>query len=155
MTEYAYLEVDDVLGFYVDMMAASEPGKVVPVLQTMQADTELCGCVASQLTRAQNTAHYEEGDFAAQAATLTYGFVQRHCFGDGNKRLAAKVLLGFLSINGFTLAVSDDGLADWILAVTGFAIEDDVTRRVEPLNEDTLAARIRQCLQLFTALDSK
>lgn len=88
------------------------------------------GAFESAMARPQNLAAYEKPDAAALAASYAYGIARNHPFVDGNKRTAAVVSEGFLSLNGYTLRATDpeivvvfetlaagelteDQLADW------------------------------------------
>lgn len=52
-----------------------------------------------------------------KAGAYLYHIVKNHPFIDGNKRVAAAVALGFLGINGVTVDMDEDLLADFVLAM--------------------------------------
>ncbi|MGI6594642.1 MAG: type II toxin-antitoxin system death-on-curing family toxin [Christensenellales bacterium] len=52
-----------------------------------------------------------------KAARLCYGLVANHPFFDGNKRIAAHVMLIFLSLNNVELEYTQDDLINIILSV--------------------------------------
>ena len=67
---------------------------------------------------------------------LTHGLAEGQHFLDGNKRVALAATVGFLAINGYTLALDDGVYADWILELGEHT-----------LDVPTLADRIRGCLR--------
>ena len=52
-----------------------------------------------------------------KAVRLGYGVVKNHPFLDGNKRIGALILLVFLDLNGVSLEISSEELAQVFLAV--------------------------------------
>ena len=57
-----------------------------------------------------------------KAARLAYGLVQNHAFIDGNKRIAAHVMLVFLKVNGITLRYSKKELENLFLGLAASKI---------------------------------
>jgi len=49
-----------------------------------------------------------------KASRLAFGLIQNHAFFDGNKRIAAHIMLIFLSVNGIELYYSQDELTEWL-----------------------------------------
>ncbi len=86
----------------------------------------------SALARPQQKWHYGAvADVPMLAAAYAFGLVRNHPYRDGNKRIGFLAMVTFLSINGYTLEVteaevvtefvalaagnvSEDELADWI-----------------------------------------
>ena len=56
-------------------------------------------------------------DIEHKAARLAYGLVQNHAFIDGNKRIAAHVMLVYLKVNGVTLTYTQEELQDIFLGL--------------------------------------
>jgi death on curing protein len=80
-------------------------------------------------------------DLAAKAAALLYALAKTQACPDGNKRVALILVVEFLALNGSTLDIDPDELADMILetAEADPASRDDVvealTERLRPLTE--------------------
>ncbi|MBQ3645888.1 MAG: type II toxin-antitoxin system death-on-curing family toxin [Synergistaceae bacterium] len=63
-----------------------------------------------------------------KAARLAYGLVQNHAFIDGNKRIAAHVMLLFLKVNGIKLIFTQEELEDIFLRLAASEITfEDLT----------------------------
>lgn len=58
----------------------------------------------------------------SKAARLAFGLVQNHAFIDGNKRIAAHIMLLFLKINGVTLSYTQRELEDIFLSLASSEI---------------------------------
>lgn len=84
----------------------------------------------SALARPQHAAQYQEADLVRQAATLLWGLVRDHPFGDGNKRTAYVATETFLQLNGFTLrrASLDARFRLLVSVADGRSTVDDVER---------------------------
>ncbi len=76
------------------------------------------GLLDSALARPANLAAYGNPDVAALAAAYAFGIARNHPFVDGNKRMAAVALEGFLMLNGFELSCDD---AAFVLAILSLA----------------------------------
>jgi death-on-curing protein len=80
-------------------------------------------------------------DLAAKAAALLYALSKSQACPDGNKRVALILVVEFLALNGSTIDVDPDTLADMILetAAADPATREDVvaalTERLRPLTE--------------------
>lgn len=61
-------------------------------------------------------------DIEQKAARLAYGLVQNHAFIDGNKRIAAHVMLVYLKVNGITLTYTQKELQDILLGLAASEI---------------------------------
>jgi death on curing protein len=72
-------------------------------------------------------------DLEAKAAALLYSLAKCQACPDGNKRVALILVLEFLALNGSTLEVDPDALADMILEVAA----SDARRRDEIVEELT------------------
>jgi death-on-curing protein len=72
-------------------------------------------------------------DLEAKAAALLYPLAKCQACPDGNKRVALILVLEFLALNGSTLEVDPDALADMILEVAA----SDARRRDEIVEELT------------------
>ena len=94
------------------------------------------GAFRSALNAAENRACYEAADIVTCAATYAFHLCQAHAFIDGNKRIAAAVMLIFLDINGREL-VSDDeeNIALFLSVASGQTSRDEL--------EAFLRARVR------------
>ena len=94
------------------------------------------GAFKSALDAAENRAYYESADVVTCAATYAFHLCQAHAFIDGNKRIAAAVMLIFLDINGREL-VSDDeeNIALFLSVASGQTSRDQL--------EEFLRARVR------------
>lgn len=66
------------------------------------------GAFHSALAAAENRAYYEGADLLTCAATYGFHLCQAHAFIDGNKRVAAAVMLVFLEVNGKSLESDDE-----------------------------------------------
>ena len=75
------------------------------------------GGLESALNAAANRFHYENADLAICAATYAFHLCKAHSFIEGNKRIAAAVSETFLELNGASLAISNDELADLFLKI--------------------------------------
>lgn len=83
------------------------------------------GLLESAMQRPQNRAAYEQPDAAELAAAYAYGIARNHPFVDGNKRTAAVISETFLTLNGYTLAVSDAELVVAFLALAGGELSEE------------------------------
>ena len=64
-----------------------------------------------------------------KASRLAFGLIQNHAFIDGNKRIAAHIMLIFLSVNGIELYYSQEELEDLFLALASSEItQDELTK---------------------------
>jgi death-on-curing protein len=72
-------------------------------------------------------------DLPSKAAALLYALAKCQACPDGNKRVALILVLEFLAINGSTLEVDPDALADMILEIAA----SDAQRRDEIVEELT------------------
>ena len=57
-----------------------------------------------------------------KASRLAFGLIQNHAFIDGNKRIAAHIMLIFLSVNGIELCYSQEELENLFLALASSEI---------------------------------
>ncbi len=71
----------------------------------------------SALATARNRHHYEAADVVSCAATYAYHLTQTHAFLDGNKRVAAAITETFLETNGFELAMANEEIVAFFLAI--------------------------------------
>ncbi|MFL6729848.1 MAG: type II toxin-antitoxin system death-on-curing family toxin [Sphingomicrobium sp.] len=90
------------------------------------------GAFESAMARPQNLAAYGQPGAAELAASYAYGLARNHPFVDGNKRTAAVVSEGFLSLNGYLLRATD---AEVVVAFQALAAGE--------LSEDELAQWFR------------
>jgi death on curing protein len=80
-------------------------------------------------------------DLAAKAAALLYALAKSQACPDGNKRVALILVVEFLALNGSTLDIDPDELADMILETaevdpaTRDEVVDALTERLRPLTE--------------------
>lgn len=67
-------------------------------------------------------------DLASKTAVLLYALAKSQACADGNKRIALILVIEFLALNGWTLDITGDELADLILrAAESASAERDVT----------------------------
>lgn len=71
----------------------------------------------SAMARPLNLVAYGEPDIADLAASYAFGIARNHAFVDGNKRTAAVVSEGFLTLNGHRLTCSDEELVATFVAL--------------------------------------
>jgi death-on-curing protein len=114
----AYLELDDALELYATIVG----GTVTQAERLLRNRSGL----ESALARPETYAHYEEADFALQAAVLAHGIAESQCFIDGNKRLALIAMLTFLEANGYAVEATDPELADWIIKLSAGTTPDQL-----------------------------
>lgn len=89
------------------------------------------GLFESAMARPINLAAYGNPDAAALAAAYAFGLARNHAFVDGNKRIAAIAMEGFLALNGFDLEVSDREFVIAILSLaSGVWSEDELAHWV-------------------------
>ncbi|MBQ3402442.1 MAG: type II toxin-antitoxin system death-on-curing family toxin [Synergistaceae bacterium] len=60
-----------------------------------------------------------------KAARLGFGLAQNHAFIDGNKRIAAHVMLVYLKANGITLSYTQEELIDIFLGIASSEVTFD------------------------------
>jgi death-on-curing protein len=66
------------------------------------------GALEATLARPQNLlAHHPESTIFELAAAYGHGFARKHCFPDGNKRVALAAMDVFLMLNGKDLVVDE------------------------------------------------
>jgi death-on-curing protein len=82
------------------------------------------------MARPQHAARYARADLAEQAATLLWGIAENQPFVDGNKRTALVVTLTFLELNGHTVELSQDELADLMFEIADGLGVGDVAERL-------------------------
>ena len=72
---------------------------------------------------------------AEKAAALMQGIAIAHPFMDGNKRAAVGAMLSFLQLNGVPLTADEDGLYDFVIAVTTGDLReiDEIAERLRAL----------------------
>ncbi len=83
------------------------------------------GLLESALARPINRFAYGEIDFAALAASYTFGIARNHPFIDGNKRVALLAMVTFLGLNGVAFAVSNADAAAAILALAAGEVDEE------------------------------
>lgn len=83
------------------------------------------GLLLSALARPQNAALYAEPDIPELAALYALSIIQNHPFVDGNKRVGAVLLDGFLELNDLNLQVSDPELVTTILGVAAGSLSEE------------------------------
>lgn len=69
------------------------------------------------MARPLNLVAYGEPDIADLAASYAFGIARNHAFVDGNKRTAAVVSEGFLTLNGHQLTCDDEELVTTFVAL--------------------------------------
>jgi death-on-curing protein len=111
------LTADDVVAIYADTLGYSEVG-ARDLLRS-------AGGLEGAIGRLQAHIDYRDADLATLAAVLLHGLAEGQHFIDGNKRVAAAAMLGFLALNGCALATADGVLADWVLRLSsGLAVAE-------------------------------
>jgi death on curing protein len=74
------------------------------------------GALESTLSKPKNLyLHGDDVTLYALAASYGYGLVKKHCFVDGNQRVALIAVYTFLSINGIELTASEVNAASFFL----------------------------------------
>jgi len=94
------------------------------------------GLLESALGAAEHCWHYG-GDLHQTAAQYCYSLSHNHPFIDGNKRVAAAVMLIFLALNQVYLRLTSAQLYQWTMAIA-----------TSQLSRDDLAERLRDCERL-------
>lgn len=89
----------------------------------------------SALGAAEHCWHYG-GDLYQTAAQYCYSLAHNHPFLDGNKRVAAAVMLIFLALNQIRPRLTAEQLYEWTMAIT-----------TGQLSRDALAERLRGCAE--------
>lgn len=79
-------------------------------------------------------------DLASKAAALLYALAKCQACPDGNKRVALILVIEFLALNGSTLDVEPDELADMILEAA----------EADPANRDAVVAALTERLRPLT-----
>jgi death-on-curing family protein len=95
----------------------------------------------STFRRPKQCAYYGQADLASLAAYLAHGIAETQPFLDGNKRTAAATIDLFLGINGYSLEIDNDDLADliWNLnqGMTPEELADEIRPLIAPTQEPT------------------
>ena len=120
--ELLYLELDDVLGNYADIFGLTDP----EARDRLRNEVGLSGALGWP----QNYAHYQGADIALQAAVLAHGIAEGQHFLEGNKRTALVALRTFLSINGYSVDVSQEERANWIISLSHGLTVDELPQRL-------------------------
>jgi death on curing protein len=79
-------------------------------------------CIEGVLATARQGAYYlsvseGEADVIHLAGMLLYHLAKKHCFTDGNKRIAWYMTVDYLLQNGLEVTVSEEEAANFVLAV--------------------------------------
>lgn len=129
----------DVLGMYADRFGISEEEAFYRQLHP--------GHLSSALTRPEMAAHYENVDFARQAAILADTLSEGHHFSDGNKRIAYDSTLTFIEAHGYRLGVSESQFSAWLIMLS----EPEGGETRERWDVDDFEVRLRGRLTLAPA----
>ena len=85
------------------------------------------GAFRSALAAAENRAYYEGADLITCAAAYAFHLCQAHAFIDGNKRVAAAVMLVFLAMNGHSLeSDEEENIAVFLQVASGEMTRDEL-----------------------------
>lgn len=85
------------------------------------------GAFQSALAAAENRAYYEGADLITCAATYAFHLCQAHAFIDGNKRVAAAVMLVFLGMNGHSLeSDEEENISVFLQVASGDMTRDEL-----------------------------
>lgn len=120
--EPIYLLLEDALELYA-MIIGATPAQAADHLRNRPG---LEGALARPVTYA----HYDNADFALQAAVLAHGIAEGQFFIDANKRLALVAMLTFLEANGYRVDASDPELAEWILDLAAGTTPEELAERL-------------------------
>lgn len=87
----------------------------------------------SALSRPRHHAAYGDRsvtDIATLAAALAHGISESQCFIDGNKRTSLVAMTMFLALNAYSVEMSAEELADWIVLLTERHSIDELSDRL-------------------------
>lgn len=119
---FAYLTIEDVLGFYADLFGCTEQ-QAADQLRSRDG-------LESALARPRFYAHYQDVDLALQAAVMAHGIAETQPFIEGNKRTALAALRAFLLLNGFQVTAPQHERMAWMIALSEGASVDELAERL-------------------------
>jgi death-on-curing protein len=107
VTEFEYLEMDDVLMLHADLIAESGGASGVRDI----------GAVESAVAQPQMGFGGQDlyPTLGEKAAALSFSLVSNHAFIDGNKRIGHKAMETFLILNGFEISADLDEAEQTVL----------------------------------------
>ncbi|HNR30805.1 MAG TPA: type II toxin-antitoxin system death-on-curing family toxin [Candidatus Hydrogenedentes bacterium] len=104
-----FLSLDEVLFFHREQIARYGGTEGVRDLGLLQS--------ALAQPQAMLGGEYLHADTFEMAAAYLFHIVRNHPFVDANKRVGLEAALAFLELNGFSIVVDQEALADMVLSV--------------------------------------
>ena len=82
--------------------------------------------IESALARVKHQVEYQQIDLDVLQIAASYAVVisRAHSFSDGNKRTAMMSMVVFLDTHGFSLAIDDEVLGEWMIKCAAGEISD-------------------------------
>lgn len=133
----AYLELEDVVGYYADLFGCSDQ----QAADQLRYPEGLEAAVVRPRTYASMDA-----DLALQAAILAHGIAEGQVFVEGNKRIALISMLAFLALNGFTVSATQEERFRWMIRMARPEPASAEETPTERASAEEIAADVRACL---------